>query len=116
MSNSVQEYMVWRTLEGQLDWFVMQVDEYVALTPMHRESFAVRCSRFVVSSALSGRRVAKGAIGVAGRIEFNRASRLCAALSMRDNRRPKGGQLRASSLLVLGKGYENLLLSTRLGN
>jgi len=25
--------MVWRTLEGQLDWFVMQVDEYVALTP-----------------------------------------------------------------------------------
>lgn len=31
--NSVQEYMVWRTLEGQLDWFVIQVDEYVALTP-----------------------------------------------------------------------------------
>jgi len=28
--NQVQEYIVWRTLEGQLDWFVLEADEYQA--------------------------------------------------------------------------------------
>ena len=42
-------------------------------------------SRFVVSSARSASgRFAKGAIGVAGRIEFNRSSRLCAAIGSRE--------------------------------
>jgi len=31
--NGVQEYIVWRTLEGQLDWFVLAEDEYVAQIP-----------------------------------------------------------------------------------
>jgi Uma2 family endonuclease len=31
--NGVQEYLVWRTLEGQLDWFVLEADEYVAQQP-----------------------------------------------------------------------------------
>ncbi|WP_448573477.1 Uma2 family endonuclease [Trichothermofontia sp.] len=31
--NGVQEYIVWRTLEGQLDWFVLAADEYVAQVP-----------------------------------------------------------------------------------
>lgn len=29
--NRVQEYIVWRTLEHQLDWFSLQADEYVSL-------------------------------------------------------------------------------------
>ncbi|ABW30413.1 Uma2 family endonuclease [Acaryochloris marina] len=29
--NGVQEYIVWRTLEAQLDWFVLNEDEYVSL-------------------------------------------------------------------------------------
>jgi Uma2 family endonuclease len=31
--NQVQEYMVWRTLEGQLDWFVLKADDYVTQLP-----------------------------------------------------------------------------------
>ncbi|AFY32718.1 Uma2 family endonuclease [Calothrix sp. PCC 7507] len=31
--NGVQEYIVWRTLDGQLDWFVLREDEYVAQLP-----------------------------------------------------------------------------------
>jgi Uma2 family endonuclease len=31
--NGVQEYIVWRTLDNQLDWFKLQIDEYVPLTP-----------------------------------------------------------------------------------
>lgn len=30
--NGVQEYIVWRTLEQQLDWFGLQADEYVSLS------------------------------------------------------------------------------------
>lgn len=29
--NGVQEYLVWRTLEQQLDWFQLHADEYVAI-------------------------------------------------------------------------------------
>jgi len=29
--NGVQEYIVWRTLDNQLDWFSLQADEYVSL-------------------------------------------------------------------------------------
>jgi Uma2 family endonuclease len=29
--NSIQEYLVWRTLEGQFDWFRLQADEYVPM-------------------------------------------------------------------------------------
>ncbi len=31
--NQVQEYIVWRTSEGCLDWFVLEADEYVAQPP-----------------------------------------------------------------------------------
>ncbi len=31
--NGVQEYIVWRTLERQLDWFVLRADDYVAQLP-----------------------------------------------------------------------------------
>jgi Uma2 family endonuclease len=31
--NWVQEYLVWRTLEGQLDWFLLNADEYVLQQP-----------------------------------------------------------------------------------
>jgi len=31
--NQVQEYIVWRTLDGQLDWFVLEADDYVAQLP-----------------------------------------------------------------------------------
>jgi Uma2 family endonuclease len=31
--NGVQEYIVWRTLDAQLDWFILQADEYVPLLP-----------------------------------------------------------------------------------
>jgi Uma2 family endonuclease len=34
--NYVQEYLVWRTLENQLDWFMLQADEYVPLIPNDR--------------------------------------------------------------------------------
>jgi Uma2 family endonuclease len=29
--NGVQEYIVWRTLENQLDWFILEADEYQSL-------------------------------------------------------------------------------------
>mgnify|MGYP002777704397 CR=1 FL=1 len=29
--NHVQEYLVWRTLEQQFDWFMLQADEYISL-------------------------------------------------------------------------------------
>jgi hypothetical protein len=31
--NQVQEYIVWRTLEAQLDWFVLEADEYRVQLP-----------------------------------------------------------------------------------
>lgn len=31
--NGVREYIVWRTLEGQLDWFRWQADEYITVVP-----------------------------------------------------------------------------------
>ena len=31
--NGVKEYLVWRVLEGQLDWFRLEGDEYVKRTP-----------------------------------------------------------------------------------
>ena len=31
--NRVREYLVWRTLERQFDWFVLEADEYVRLAP-----------------------------------------------------------------------------------
>ncbi|MBE9042499.1 Uma2 family endonuclease [Oscillatoriales cyanobacterium LEGE 11467] len=31
--NGVREYIVWRTLEGQLDWFRWQADEYIIVMP-----------------------------------------------------------------------------------
>ncbi|MFB2839432.1 Uma2 family endonuclease [Floridanema evergladense] len=31
--NQVREYIVWRTLEGQLDWFRLEADEYVVQLP-----------------------------------------------------------------------------------
>jgi hypothetical protein len=34
--NGVDEYLVWRTLEGHFDWFVLQNENYVALAADHR--------------------------------------------------------------------------------
>lgn len=31
--NQVREYIVWQTLENQLDWFVLEADDYVAQQP-----------------------------------------------------------------------------------
>ena len=31
--NGVREYIVWRTLENQLDWFRWQADEYLTVVP-----------------------------------------------------------------------------------
>lgn len=31
--NGVKEYIVWQMFENKLDWFVLQDDEYVLLTP-----------------------------------------------------------------------------------
>jgi Uma2 family endonuclease len=31
--NQVQEYIVWRTLDQQLDWFVLEADDYIAQQP-----------------------------------------------------------------------------------
>nr|WP_306467077.1 Uma2 family endonuclease [Thermoleptolyngbya sichuanensis] len=31
--NQVQEYLVWCTLEGQLDWFALEAEEYRAIVP-----------------------------------------------------------------------------------
>jgi Uma2 family endonuclease len=31
--NGVQEYIVWRTLEGQVDWFGLDAEEYIARVP-----------------------------------------------------------------------------------
>ena len=33
LRSGVQEYLVWRTLDGQLDWFELREDEYVPLLP-----------------------------------------------------------------------------------
>lgn len=33
LRNHVQEYLVWRTLEGQLDWFRLEANTYVPLLP-----------------------------------------------------------------------------------
>lgn len=40
--NGVQEYIVWRTLERQLDWFVLEADEYRLLLPNQQD---ILCSR-----------------------------------------------------------------------
>ncbi|NJM85492.1 MAG: hypothetical protein HC839_05040 [Leptolyngbyaceae cyanobacterium RM2_2_21] len=29
----MREYIVWRTLEGQLDWFVLKTDDYQSQSP-----------------------------------------------------------------------------------
>lgn len=55
--NGVREYIVWRTLEGQLDWFGLQADEYV---PLVADEQGVVCSQvfpglwLAVSALLSG--------------------------------------------------------------
>jgi Uma2 family endonuclease len=35
----VREYLVWRTLEGRLDWFVLERDEYHPITPDAKRQF-----------------------------------------------------------------------------
>ena len=55
--NSVKEYIVWRTLDQQIDWFVLKNDQYVELTPdaegiMHSQEFAGL--RLHVSAILNG--------------------------------------------------------------
>jgi Uma2 family endonuclease len=55
--NGVQEYIVWRTLENQLDWFRLQTDEYVSL--VRDEQGIIRSQVFpglwlAVSALLSG--------------------------------------------------------------
>ena len=55
--NGVQEYLVWRTLEHQIDWFGLQADEYVTQQP--DEKGIIRSRVFpglwlVVSALLSG--------------------------------------------------------------
>lgn len=37
--NSIQEYIVWRTLEAQLDWFLLTADEYVPLAADEQRIF-----------------------------------------------------------------------------
>ena len=55
--NGVQEYIVWRTLESQLDWFRLEADEYV---PQHPDSQGILRSQIfpglwlAVSPLLSG--------------------------------------------------------------
>jgi Uma2 family endonuclease len=55
--NGVQEYIVWRTLDNQLDWFKLQIDEYVPLTPNEQ---GIICSQvfpglwLAVSALLAG--------------------------------------------------------------
>jgi len=55
--NGVQEYLVWRTLEHQIDWFGLQADEYVSQQP--DEKGIIRSRVFpglwlAVSALLSG--------------------------------------------------------------
>lgn len=55
--NGVQEYLVWRTLEHQIDWFRLQADEYVTQQP--DENGIIRSRVFpglwlAVSALLSG--------------------------------------------------------------
>jgi Uma2 family endonuclease len=55
--NGVQEYLVWRTLEHQIDWFGLQADEYVTQQP--DEKGIIRSRVFpglwlAVSALLSG--------------------------------------------------------------
>ncbi|NEQ19050.1 MAG: Uma2 family endonuclease [Microcoleus sp. SIO2G3] len=55
--NGVQEYLVWRTLEHQIDWFGLQADEYVIQQP--DEKGIIRSRVFpglwlAVSALLSG--------------------------------------------------------------
>ena len=55
--SGVQEYIVWRTLNEQLDWFVLEEDEYVLLNPDEQGTI---CSRvfpglwLAVSALLEG--------------------------------------------------------------
>ena len=55
--SGVQEYIVWRTLDEQLDWFVLEEDEYVLLNPDEQGTI---CSRvfpglwLAVSALLEG--------------------------------------------------------------
>jgi Uma2 family endonuclease len=55
--NRVQEYIVWRVLDGELDWFALHEGEYRLLTPdangvMHSEVFPGL--RLAVSKLLAG--------------------------------------------------------------
>jgi Uma2 family endonuclease len=55
--NGVKEYIVWRTLDQQIDWFVLENDAYVELKPdnegiMHSQEFAGL--RLNVTAILSG--------------------------------------------------------------
>ena len=55
--NQVQEYLVWRTLDRQLDWFVLKADDYVVQLP--NEQGIVRSRTFpglwlAVSALLAG--------------------------------------------------------------
>jgi Uma2 family endonuclease len=55
--NGVQEYLVWRTLDNQLDWFKLQIDEYIPLAPNEQ---GIICSQvfpglwLAVSALLTG--------------------------------------------------------------
>jgi Uma2 family endonuclease len=55
--NGVREYLVWRTLDRQLDWFVLEADDYICQLP--DEQGIVRSEAFpglwlAVSALLSG--------------------------------------------------------------
>ncbi len=56
--NGVQEYIVWRTLDNQLDWLSLQADQYVPLTPNEQ---GIICSQvfpglwLAISALLSGK-------------------------------------------------------------
>ncbi len=42
--NQVREYIVWRTLEGALDWFTLQAGSYASLEP--DENGILKCPTF----------------------------------------------------------------------
>ncbi len=55
--NGVREYIVWRTVESQLDWFVLKADEYVCQLPDEQSIMRSKIFpglRLVVSALLSG--------------------------------------------------------------
>ncbi len=59
--NGVQEYLVWRVLEGELDWFCLQAGEYISLSP---NSNGIICSQifsglWLDKSALLARNLAR---------------------------------------------------------